>query len=136
MWKYLLFGSEQWQEIASVRRFAFGQLKFNDNQYFFVGDGFSSPYNLQLYKVTIGNTAVDWAAQILWSSGSWISYDSDSILSSDQSILYSIFIFGSTSRLYLNKLQSVASYFYYTNKMSQKFLNKLMYFTLFLNIIL
>ena len=104
MWKYLLSGSEQWQEITSIKGYAYGQLKFNDNQYFFVGDGPSSPYNLQLYKVTIGNTAVDWAAQISWSSGTWSSSDSDSILSSDQSILYSIFIFGSTSRLYLNKL--------------------------------
>ena len=47
---------------------------------------------------------MDWAAQISWSSGAWSSKDSDSILNSDQSILYSIFNFGSTTRLYLNKL--------------------------------
>ena len=83
--------------------YAYGQLMLNDRQFFFIGVGSPYLYHLQLYKMTYGEKNLDWADRISWTSSRWSALDSDSVLGRDQSI-YSIFIFGSTERLYLTNL--------------------------------
>ena len=72
----------------------------SNNQFFVLGaDPFSS-YNLKMYKITFLSTSVNWANQIACTSGIWFASNSESVLSSDRSTVYSFFTFGSTKYLY------------------------------------
>ena len=72
----------------------------SNSQFFVLGSSSASPYNLQIYKITYLSTSVDWANQITCTSGTWTAAYSESLLSSDQSTIYSFFAFGSTQYLY------------------------------------
>ena len=72
----------------------------SNSQFFVFGVPITSPYNLQMYKITFRSTSVDWANQIIWSSTTWTAYNSESVLSSDGSTIYSFFTFGATKYLY------------------------------------
>ena len=72
----------------------------SNSQFFVLGVPSASPYNLQIYKITFLSTSVDWANQITCTSGTWSASNSESLLSSDQSTIYSFFAFGSTRYLY------------------------------------
>ena len=80
----------------------------SSSQFFVLGVASSSPFNLQMYKITFSSTSVDWANQIACTSGTWIAYNSDSVLSSDRSTIYSFFTFGQINYLYFAGL-SVSS---------------------------
>ena len=73
----------------------------SNSQFFVLGVAPSSPYNLQMYKITFLSTPVDWANQIACSSGTWSAYYSESVLSSDGSTVYSFFLFGASTTRYL-----------------------------------
>ena len=75
-------------------------LMISSSKFFVLGADPASPYNLHIYKVTFSSTSVDWANQLACSSGTWASYFSESVLSSDGSKVYSFFIFGVTKYLY------------------------------------
>ena len=53
-----------------------------------------SPYYSNYYKVTFGNTPVDWAAKVLWSTGYWSSYTSEMLVDSTNTNLYCFFSYG------------------------------------------
>ena len=72
----------------------------NSNQLFILSRDKTSPYNLLLYKITFSTPSVDWANKMLCASGTWTTNLSESLLSSDSSIIYSFFIFGSTEITY------------------------------------
>ena len=91
--------SEQWQEISIISQSTYGQLYFNSNRFFFVGTE-ATVYTLHMYLVTFGNTAVDWAKQMICPSGTWGTNWSGSWLSSDSTKIYSMYIYGSTRYLY------------------------------------
>ena len=55
-----------------------------------------SPYQLHLYKHTFGGTSPDWSLKLLWPSGIWDSYYSESLLIS--SSIYTFFPYGSSTR--------------------------------------
>ena len=61
---------------------------------------------MQMYKLTFLSTSADWAKEIVCSSGSWVSSVSESVLSSDGSTIYSIFIFGSSTYVYFAGLSA------------------------------
>ena len=69
----------------------------SNSQFFVLSVTPASPYNLQMYKITFSSISVDWANQILCDSGAWVSDLSESMLSSDGSIIYSFFLFGTSS---------------------------------------
>ena len=71
VWKYLFSASTtaSWQEITAFDSRAWGQLKINDSQLFLTGNEPASTYHLHMYKITFGNTAVDWANKVSWPSG-------------------------------------------------------------------
>ena len=79
---------------------AYGQLKIDDNQLFLIGNEPSSAYTLHYYKITFGDVSVDWANKISWTGGSWSASNSESLLSSDNSLIYTFATFGSTQYLY------------------------------------
>ena len=91
--------SAQCQTITNINK-GYGHLMVSNNQFFVLGVPSASPYNLQIYKITFLSTSVDWANQITCTSGTWYSSNSESILSSDQSTIYSFFLFGSSTYLY------------------------------------
>ena len=72
----------------------------SDSEFFMIGNHPSSTYDLHFYKFTFLNANVDWANILSWASGTWSSSESESVLSSDNSKIYSFFIFGSTRYLY------------------------------------
>ena len=65
-----------------------------------MGNKPSSNYDLYFYKITFGNTAVDWANKLQCPSGICSTSYASSILSSDSTSIYSFFPFGFTSLLY------------------------------------
>ena len=75
-------------------------LMISDSQFFVLGFDLASSYNLKIYKITFSSISVDWANQLSCSSGTWVSYFSESLLSSDGSTIYSFFTFGVTKYLY------------------------------------
>ena len=70
-----------------------------DSQFFILGLDQSTP-NLHMYKITFGNTNADWANSITCSSGTWTLSQSESLLSTDKSKIYSFFTYGSNLYLY------------------------------------
>ena len=64
----------------------------------FSGISYSSSYYSYYYKVTFGNTPVDWASKVLWSTGSWYSYFSEMLVDSTNTNLYCFSSFGSGNR--------------------------------------
>ena len=93
--------SAQCQTITNIKT-GFGQLMISNSQFFILGVTINSPFNLQMYKVTFLSSSADWAKQIACTSGPWSAADSESLLSSDGSKIYSFFLFGSSSTtLYL-----------------------------------
>ena len=98
--KYTFASSNaQCQTISSILH-GYGHLMISNSQFFVFGVPITSPYNLQMYKITFRSTSVDWANQIIWSSTTWTAYNSESVLSSDGSTIYSFFTFGATKYLY------------------------------------
>ena len=77
--------------------FAFAQSKISDTQLFIVGYEPTATYHLHYYKITFGNTAVDWANKILWSGTSWASTTSSSLISTDGLKIYTFVLYGSSS---------------------------------------
>ena len=91
--------SVQCQTITNIN-YGYGHLMISNSQFFVLGASPTSPYNLQIYKITFLSTSVNWANQIACPSGTWVASDSESVLSSDGSTVYSFFTFGATKYLY------------------------------------
>ena len=94
-----LTSSAQCQKINNIN-LGYGHLMISNSQFFVLGTANSSPYQLRMYKITFSLTSVDWANKISCSSGGWAASHSESVLSSDKSIIYSFFTFGVTKYLY------------------------------------
>ena len=77
-------------------KYGYGHLMISNSQFFVLGVALASPFNLQMYKITFSLTSVNWANQIACTSGTWYAYNSESVLSSDGSTIYSFFLFGSS----------------------------------------
>ena len=88
----------QCQTITNIN-YGLGHLMISNSQFFVLGAAPSSPYNLQMYKITFSITSVNWANQITC-TGTWFAYNSESVLNSDGSTIYSFFLFGATRYLY------------------------------------
>ena len=78
----------------------YGPSLLNDNQLFLFSTNPLFPYNMNFYKVTFGNTAVDFASKMACTSGLWESFYSDSIVSADGLKIYCTFVYGSAMYLY------------------------------------
>ena len=76
----------------------------SDTQFFVLGAGSSTPYDLHMYKLTFSKTSVDWADKLACVSGTWISSFSESILSADGLTIYTFINFGSSQYLYFVSL--------------------------------
>ena len=100
--KYLFSSSatSQCQEIVSIYQYAYGQLKIADGQFYFVGLDPTFPFPLHLNKITFGNSAADWSYKMACWSGSWSASESDSVLNSDGSKIYSVFSYGPSSSMF------------------------------------
>ena len=95
-------GVFEWQDTSYNGNFAFGQKMISDSQLYFLAVGAESPPLIHFVKVTFGNNAVDWSNILTWAYSSWYSYESESILSSDNTQIYSFFIinFASSTNLF------------------------------------
>ena len=91
--------SAQCKSINSIN-YGYGHLMISNNQFFVLSTAKTSPYNLQMYKITFSLTSVNWANQIACPSGTWSASNSESVLSSDGSTVYSFFTFGAGTYLY------------------------------------
>ena len=103
IWRYLFanFPRASCQEISSISYFAYGQLMLSDSEIFLLGMGaIASPHPLQMLKLTFGRSSTDWINKINWSSRTWASDLSESLLSDDKSKIYSFFIFGNPNYMY------------------------------------
>ena len=99
IWKVLISSptSFQCQEIIGIGNYLYGTLMINDNQLFAIGSLFASAYTNYFFKFTFGKTAADWANKMQWISGAWSTFVSEGILSSDSTLIYSFFSFGSSN---------------------------------------
>ena len=98
--KYTFSSSKaQCQTISNIN-IGYCHLMISNNQFFLLGANPASLYNLRIYKITFSLTSVDWAMQVACSSGTWVAFYSESLLSSDGSTIYSFFTFGVTKYLY------------------------------------
>ena len=104
MCKYTFSSSSaQYQKITNIG-YGFGHLMISNSQFFVLGTASASPYNLQMYKLTFSLISANWANQISCVSGAWYTGNSESVLNSDATKIYSFFLFGlssSTRYLYL-----------------------------------
>ena len=96
--------SAQCQTISNIK-IGYGQQMISNSQFFVLGVTTTSPYNLQMYKITFLSTSVNWANQIAW-SGTWSVDLSESVLSSDGSTIYSFFLFGASKYLFFAGLSA------------------------------
>ena len=93
--------SAQCQTINNINT-GYSHLMISNKQLFVLGDSTTSPYNLRMFKITFLMTYVDWANQMACSLGTCKASNSESMLNSDGSTVYSFFTFGtSTSTTYL-----------------------------------
>ena len=101
IWRYLFStsASMQWQEITDVSGYAYSQLMITTSL-FFIGTDTTTPYPLRFYKVTFGQTAVDWESKMLCSSATWSTHPSESLISNDNSKIYIIFMYGNPWFIY------------------------------------
>ena len=72
----------------------------SQNQLILIG-GNKTNKNLQMYKLTFSSTSVDWINKVVCSSGSCYTGISEMTLSSDASIIYTFYSFGSISSPYI-----------------------------------
>ena len=79
----------------------------SDQFYFLYADA-SSPYTLNMYKITFGQTSSDWANKMACNSGTWTTGLSESLLSTSGSLIYSYFIYGDSVK-YMYLVSFVAS---------------------------
>ena len=100
IYKYTFsLSNAQCQAINNIK-IGYGHLMISSNQFFVLGVTITSPYNLQMYRITFSLTSVNWANQISCASGTWSASLSESVVSSDGSTLYSFFIFVPSYYLY------------------------------------
>ena len=99
LWKYLFStsSSAQWQQVNTISNYAYGQLMINNNEFFISGTDPATPYHLHYYKITFGNTAVDWANKMLWTSGTWSTSSSEVLLDISNSYIYNFSIYKNSS---------------------------------------
>ena len=77
----------------------------SSTSFFVLGADPSSPFNLNMYRITFLSTSVIWANTIACStSGQWNAAFSNSMLSSDGLNIYTFFIYGRNSYLYFAAL--------------------------------
>ena len=96
VWKVLIASptSFQCQEFTDIGNYLYGTLMINDNQLFAIGSKLVSAYTNYYFKFTFGNAAADWANKMEWLSGTWRAFVSESILSSDSTLIYAFFSYG------------------------------------------
>ena len=93
--------SAQCQPITNIY-YGRGSLMISNSQFFVLSTTKTSPYNLQMYKITFSLTSVDWANQMLCGDPvRWNSNTAESMLSSDGSTIYSLFTYGGSIFRYL-----------------------------------
>ena len=83
--------------MLNMKSFANAQLMVSDTQLFVIGTDSSSPINLLMYFVNFGSTSPTWSNTILCPSTSWQETISDAAVSSDGSLIYSFFGYGTTT---------------------------------------
>ena len=74
---------------------------FLGNQMYFMGVWDSVNYNFCMVKYTYNNSSVDWAKTIVCVSTNWTTSLSESKLSTDNTKIYSFFVFGNPTMFYL-----------------------------------
>ena len=100
IWNYLYIStiSSQCKYIQSIFQTARGQIMISDDEFFFLGRFYLSPYSFRAYKFTFSKVGVDWAMQMPWSSGPWSMSLCESVAFNSQ--LYTYFSYGATPKLY------------------------------------
>ena len=91
--------SAQCQTISNIYS-GIGHLMISNSEFFVLGIATSSSNNLQMNKITFSLTKADWVNQIACLSVSWYASNSESMLSSDGSTVYSFFTFASSSSIW------------------------------------
>ena len=101
MWKYLFSSpaDSQCQTLPGTNQFIYGQLMLDDRQLFYHRRN-DSPSQLHFYKITFGSSTMDWANVMTISSTTWSMSPSESWLSSDGSVIYSLAVFGNPRSIY------------------------------------
>ena len=79
----------------------------SDTEFYFVGTYTSPIYNLQMYKITFGNTTPDWANKIQCSLSLCGANSADSIKSLDGTKIYCIFTYGNPFYIYFVTLRII-----------------------------
>ena len=103
LWKYMFSTSlsAQCQLMNSLYFNNYGQWILSNDKVFIAGSHPVSPYYFHYYKITFGNTALDWVSKFSWTSGWGTSY-SETIVDSTNTYIY-IFNYiqvSSTTRTY------------------------------------
>ena len=103
IWKYINnylyeFSSSvsEWLLIINIS-IGYGNLMIFNDQFFVFGVDSYNSQNLLMSKITYSSTSADWTNQIACSN-TWSASRSESVLSSDKSTIYSLFVFGLTSQ--------------------------------------
>ena len=106
IWLYLtLSNTFNCYEFPSIRLNSYGDLMLNDDQLFLMGQDVSTLTLFHIYKITFNTGAYNWAKQISWSSD-WAPSFAESILNSDNSKIYSLFLLESNPYAYFITLNA------------------------------
>ena len=97
--------SLSWIELPSIQLYSIGSLMLNDNQLFLMGQDISTITLLHIFKVSFSTATYNWGSQISCSSDCSPTY-AESILNSDSSKIYSLFLLESSPYAYFITLNA------------------------------
>ena len=107
IWKYLNSASTfSWIELPSIVNYSYSSMVFNNDYLFLIGKDISTVTQFHMYKVSFSYSSYYWGKKLSWISDCSPS-SSESLLSSDESKIYSLFILESTPYAYFVTLSSI-----------------------------
>ena len=94
MCRYLFLTSSNYecQDISLFKNIVNTQQFQNSDVLYLVGINTSN--NPIFYKIKFGNTVAEWANKIDWSSFTWLTHPSESIIDEDNNLIYNFFLYG------------------------------------------
>ena len=58
-------------------------------------------YTIYFFQITFGSITSDWANSMLWTLATWYTSVSESIISADRTVIYTLFSYGMTNAYYI-----------------------------------
>ena len=88
------------QEVNNMDNYCYAQIMLSDSSFLFQALD-KNTYYLRVLKMTYGSTSPDWAYYVACPSSTWILGRSEALTDSNRKIIYSLSVYGDTSKYLL-----------------------------------